>query len=188
MDAESDKSQPASQASTQKPSSPSSEVKQIAELVNSEDFPRCALGALVDIGGYTGVVAEIVNQSLKVRSSEGQTKSFNAGGLRRIYGRPVPPPPVPRREMVEAPAEPSVPARLPEEPTIEPDFTKPVRPMSDFVKQADYPRCILREHVQIADYSGVVVQIVNRSLKVRSMAGATRSYNADALRRLHGAA
>jgi hypothetical protein len=181
MQAESDKSEPAGQAAPP-------EVKQIAELVNAEDFPRCALGALVDIGGYTGVVAEIVNQSLKVRSPEGQTKSFNVGGLRRIYGRPVPPPPVPRRETVEAPPTPSLPARMPEEPTIEPDFTKPVRPMSDFVKQADYPRCVLGEHVQIADYSGVVVQIVNRSLKVRSMAGATRSYNADALRRLHGAA
>jgi hypothetical protein len=44
---------------------------------------------------------------------------------------------------------------------------------------------VLGEHVEIGDYTGVVVQIVNRSLKVRSRAETTRSYNADALKKLY---
>jgi hypothetical protein len=50
---------------------------------------------------------------------------------------------------------------------------------------ADYPQSLLGEHIQVGDYVGVVVQIINRSLKVRSQAETTRSYNADALRKLH---
>jgi hypothetical protein len=158
-------------------------ARPIAELVVADDFPRCALGELVDIGGYTGVVADIVNQSLKVRSPEGRTKSFNVGGLRRIYAPHVPPPPIAAPPAVEA----SPPRPAPEQPptVLKPDFSKPVKPISAYVKRPNYPQCLLGEHVQIADYSGVVVQIVNRSLKVRSPAEVTRSYNADALRRLH---
>jgi hypothetical protein len=169
-------------------------LRAIAELLTIPDFPRSVLGEHVDIGGYVGVVTEIVNQSLRVRSPEGVTKSFNANGLRRIYGPTVPPPEPPRLSTSttrsgptsapweEAPAAPPPPKI---EPALEPDFTKPVKQISEFVKRSDYPRCTLGEHVEIAGYVGVVVQIVNRSLKVRAATEVTRSYNADALRRLY---
>jgi hypothetical protein len=171
-------------------------ARPIGELITDEDFPRSALGKLVDIGGYTGVVTDVVRESLKVRSPEGGTKSFNANGLRRIYGpvvRPEPQPtpsfstfsPPPPRERRAEP-EPPPPAPKPEPVIIEPDFTKPVRKIGDLVKQPEYPQCVLGEHVEIAGYTGVVVQIVNRSLKVRAQSEITRSYNADALRRLYG--
>src|SRR4029079_826827 len=53
-------------------------VKAIGDLLANPEFPKSALGEFVDIGGYTGVVIEIVKESLKVKSPEGATKSFNA--------------------------------------------------------------------------------------------------------------
>jgi hypothetical protein len=175
-------------------------LKPIGELLADPEFPKSALGEFVDIGGYTGVVTEIVNQSVKVRSPEGAMKSFNANGLRRIYGPAVRPEPYPEPEIPSAPQPtPSTPwveklqsaaappPSLPKvERPIEPDFSKPVKKITEFVKRPDYPQCILGEHVEIAGYSGVVVQILNRSLKVRNPGEVTRSYNADALRRLYG--
>jgi hypothetical protein len=173
------------------PAGPASAPTPIAELLESPDFPKSALGKWVDIGGYTGVVTDIVNQSLKVRSPEGALKSFNANGLRRIYLRVIPPEPPPslRPSLAPSPraAEPEEPPAAPKPPpTIEPDFTRPVKDIALLVTRPDYPQGILGEHVQIADYTGVVVQIVKRSLKVRSHAEITRSYNADALRKLYG--
>jgi hypothetical protein len=170
-------------------------AKLVAELIVMPDFPRSALGELVDIGGYTGVVVDIVRESLKVRSQEGATKSFNVNGLRRIYGPRPEPPPIPAEPSQAPPPReparrsvPSRPAPVPvvrEEPKVEPDFSKPVKKISEFVKRTDYPQCALGEHVEVAGFTGVVVQIVNRSLKVRSSGEITRSYNADALRRLY---
>ena len=170
-------------------------AKLIAELLAAPDFPKAALGELVDIGGYTGVVVDIVNQSLKVRSPEGVTKSFNAHGLRRIYGpRPSFAPEIRNEPPIAAPS-PDHPPKLetvvaePEAPAIiEPDFSKPVKKIAEFVERPDYPGCVLSEHIDVNGYTGVVVQIVNRSLKVRSAAETTRSYNADALRKIFGAA
>ena len=53
-----------------------------------QSFPKCAFGEYVDIRGYAGVVVEIVNQSLKVRSPEGSIRSYNATGLRKLFGVP----------------------------------------------------------------------------------------------------
>lgn len=171
-------------------------AKPIAELLLQPGFPKSALGETVDIGGYIGVVADVVNQSLKVRSSEGVTKSFNAGGLRKLYGPRVLPEPYPQPHEAESPAPPRPRAiRREETPSppppkrevvAEPDFAKPVKKISDLARLPDFPKCALGEHVEIAGYTGVVVEIVNRSLKVRSQAEITRSYNADALRRLYG--
>lgn len=61
-------------------------LQPISELVQREDFPKCAWGAHVDLGGYTGVVVEIVRQSLKVLSPEGDLRSYNAGVLRKLHG------------------------------------------------------------------------------------------------------
>src|SRR5262249_4755769 len=147
-------------------------AKAIGELLMNPGFPKSALGELVDIGGYVGTIIDVVNQSLKVRSPEGVTKSFNAGGLRQLYGpRGLPEPypqsseaPVPevRREPV------SKPVVLPPKKEIiaEPDFSKPVKKIADLVRLSDYPKSALGEHVEIAGFTGVVVEIVNRSLRV----------------------
>jgi hypothetical protein len=55
-------------------------------LVDRPDFPGCVFGVFLDLHGFTGVVVEVVGRSLKVRSREGATHSYNADGLRKIYG------------------------------------------------------------------------------------------------------
>lgn len=174
-------------------------LRPVTELLTDDSFPKNALGEFLDIGGYTGVVVEIVSHSLRVRSPEGVTKSFNVNGLKRIYGPRVLPEPLPVPSYDRPPASRPAPAPRPasasaapvapavqKEKLLEPDFTKPVRNIHEFVRRPDYPQCVLGEHIEISGYTGVVVQIVNRSLKVRSPAETTRSYNADALRRLFG--
>jgi len=58
----------------------------IGSLVRRPDFPGCAFGLFIDFHGFTGVAVELVGRSLKVRSREGATRSYNADGLRKIYG------------------------------------------------------------------------------------------------------
>ena len=165
--------------------------KPIAELAGHPDFPKCALGVLVDIGGYTGVVVEIVKQSIKVRSPEGSIQSFNFNWLRKLYGPAIQPearemstreePPAP----VEKKIEPLSPA--PKRDVItEPNFDQGVKGISVFAVRSNFPKCAFGEFVDIGGYAGVVVEIVNRSLKVRSPEGILRSYNADVLRKLYG--
>ena len=194
----------------------------IAEFVGLPDFPRCTVGAYVDIGGFAGIVADIVNNSIKVRSPEGISQSFNFNRLRMLYGPPpakveplvaTPEPERPRErpQPVERPTE-RVAERATERPSergerfervvekeepaprpvprrevvAEPDFSQPVKLISVLAGRADFPKCALGEHVEIVGYSGVVVEIVNQSLKVLSLEGTTRSYNAMALKKLHG--
>ncbi len=61
-------------------------MQPISDWVLRADFPKCAWGAHVDLGGYTGVVVEIVKQSLKVLSPEGDLRSYNASVLRKLHG------------------------------------------------------------------------------------------------------
>ena len=49
----------------------------ISDLVADPEFPASAVGARVDIKGFIGVVAGVVNNSIKVRSAEGNTVSYN---------------------------------------------------------------------------------------------------------------
>ncbi len=165
-------------------SAPASPIQSISELILRPDFPECAIGQQIDIGGLTGVAFEVVKQSLKVRSSQGGTKSYNINVLRKLYG--------PRliSEPLEASDNPAPEAaRAPEsqrEIIAEPDFTAPVKQIEELVSRADFPKCAFGEHLDLHGYTGVVVEIANRSLKVRSREGATRSYNADGLRRIYG--
>jgi hypothetical protein len=59
-------------------------TKLISELVT--DLPGCTLGVFIDLHGFAGVVVELVGRSLKIRSHEGSTRSYNGDGLRKIYG------------------------------------------------------------------------------------------------------
>jgi hypothetical protein len=167
--------------------------KSIVELAGHPDFPKCALGVLVDIGGYTGVVVEIVKQSIKVRSPEGSIQSFNFNWLRKLYG-PMIQPAASASEMSTR-EEPLAPVEKKAEPLslaprrdviTEPNFDREVKGISLFASHSNFPKCAFGEFVDIGGYTGVVVEIVNRSLKVRSPEGILRSYNADVLRKLYG--
>jgi hypothetical protein len=162
------------------------------------DFPKSALGVHVDINGYVGVVIQIVKQSIRVKSREGAIQSFNSQRLRQIYA------PAPKADYVEPTRswEQPKPATRPTDETgtetadapagpvrqfiADPDFSAEIRPISEFVDREDFPKCAYGEHVEIAEFTGIVVEIVKQSLKVRSEEGVLRSYNGPILRKLYG--
>ena len=168
----------------------------IADLTGRADYPQCLHGALIDIRGFVGVVVEIVNQSIKVRSSEGITQSFNFNRLKTLFAPPDRSAPVSSPRPVDRPipaaaiepdetdeAKPEAPARIYVE---DPDFTAPLRTIDDFARKSDFPQCAYGKHVDIRDFTGVVVEIVKGSLKIQSPDGITRSYNAAVLKKLYG--
>jgi hypothetical protein len=158
-------------------------IKPISDLVTHPDFPKSALGENVDIGGSTGVIVEIVRNSIKVRSSDGGMMSYNVRALHKLYGPYTPP------EAVSV--EPSATADAPvaPEPAVkrdiitDPNFDLPLKSIEEFLDRSDFPKCAFGEFIDLRGYTGIVVEIVNRSLKVRSREGSTRSYNADGLRK-----
>jgi ribosomal protein L21E len=158
-------------------------IMPISELVSDPDFPNSALGQKVDIKGYTGVIVGIVKNSIKVRSAEGNTVSYNFNALRRLYG--------PRMAPAESPAEPAPPSAPPPKPQpkreviLEPDFSSPLLPIESLVHRPGFPGCSLGVFIDLHGFTGVVVELVGRSLKVRSREGATHSYNADGLRKIY---
>ena len=178
---------PASPSGPDLPPAPTAgrRVYPIAELLLRPDFPQGVLGEEVDIGGFSGTIVEIVRHSIRVRPREGGTMGYNVNVLRKLYG----PRAVEEVETsaVAAPAEapPSAPPAPPRVFIETPDFTAPMRPIEDFVMRADFPQCVYGRHLDLHGYEGVVVEIVNRSLKVRAQQGATRSYNADGLVKLY---
>ena len=156
-------------------------VKSISELVADPTFPGSAVGARVDIKGFIGVVTGVMNNSIKVRSAEGNTVSYNFHALRRLYGPPIPPEP--------APASPPAPEPQAKGPVIlEPNFNAPLVPIEVLAPKTDFPACALGIFVDLHGFTGVVVELVGRSLKVRSRQGSTRSYNADGLRKIYAQA
>jgi hypothetical protein len=62
-------------------------VRAIRTYASQDDFPACAYGQHVDITGFAGVVVEIVRGSLKVQAADGTHRSYNAGTLKKLYGR-----------------------------------------------------------------------------------------------------
>jgi hypothetical protein len=166
-------------------------VRPIAEFTARPDFPQSVLGELVDIGGYTGVVVEIVSNSIRVRSPEGATQRFNYHTLRRLYAPRVEAEPLtpsriaPEAGIAERATVPSI-ASTERREIEEPNFDRKARPIRELAGRPDFPQCAYGELVEIGDYTGVVVAIVNQSLKVRSPQGTSRKYNADILRKLYG--
>lgn len=171
----------------------SSAPQPIEDFAGRADFPQCALGLYLDIRGFAGVVMEIVKQSLKVRSPDGITQSFNAYRLKSLYAPPDHSEPLPVTARVNRPEpvaesepdepKPPVPMR---EYIAEPDFSAPVQPVSDYAGQPGFPQCAYGAHVDIGGHIGVVVEIVKGSLKVQNDAGSTRSFNIEVLKKLHG--
>lgn len=169
----------------------------IGQFTERPDFPQCALGAHVSIHGFAGVVVEIINQSLKVRSADGITQRFNAYRLKTLFAPPDRTKPAPQTLSMERPkpvAEPRAERDEPEPPApvrrliTSPDFTQPVRAIRTFATQPEFPECAFGKHVDIPGYAGVVVEIVKGSLRVQSPTGTIRSYNAEALKKLYGRA
>lgn len=169
----------------------------IAEFAGRADFPKCALGEYLDIAGYAGVLVEIVNQSIRVKSPEGILQNFNIQRLRTIHAPVVRPEPLPTPMAVEPPvkkptkAKPAAAAEEveeapPREYIAEPDYAQPIKPIRAFAGQADFPKCAYGAYVDIAGFSGVVVEIVKQSIKVLPQDGTTRSFNTAVLRKLYG--
>lgn len=159
----------------------------ISHFVSRPDYPDCLLGEHVDIAGCVGVVVAIVKHSIKLRSPEGATRSFNSFGLRRIHG-PPPMPSTPPLVPADCPTSSDEPAKQPASREVieEPDFEQTIIAIADLVHRPDFPKCAFGQHVNIGGYAGVVVEIVNQSLRVRSQQGTSRNYNARVLRNLHG--
>jgi hypothetical protein len=158
--------------------------KPISELVIDPDFPGSAVGETVDIKGYTGVVMEIVKNSIKVRSAEGNTVSYNFHTLRKLYSPRTAPEPVEPEPPPATPAASQTQAKR--EIILEPNFDSPLTPIESVVHRPDFPKCAFGLHIDLHGYAGVVVELVGASLKVRSREGPTRSYNADSLRTIYG--
>lgn len=59
----------------------------ISRFAGRHDFPQCALGELVDIAGFQGVIVEITAESVKVTSQQGIIRSYGVKTLRTLYGR-----------------------------------------------------------------------------------------------------
>ena len=167
----------------------------ISQWTELPDFPQCALGAYVSIHGFEGVVVEIVKQSIKVLAPDGTLQRFNAYRLKTLFAppdrtKPAPePPPEARPEPVVPPRatrDKPKPAEPPRVYIAEPDFSTPVLSITVYANQPNFPKCAYGRHVNIPDYSGVVVEIVKGSLKVQSTTGSIRSYNCEALKKLYG--
>jgi hypothetical protein len=160
-------------------------AKLISELVTDPEFPNSAVGEKVDIRGYIGVIVAIVHNSIKVRSSEGNTVSYNFHTLRRLYG--------PRLAAEPEPAEPAqlAPAAATaskSEAILEPNFSAPLVPIELLVQRPDFPSCAFGVFVDLHGFTGVVVELVGHSLKIQSREGSTRRYNGDGLRKIYGMA
>lgn len=175
----------------------SGEPQPISQFTTRVDYPACLHGVHIDIRGFAGVVVEIVNQSIRVLSPEGILQSFNFNRLKTLHAPPSRPEPMPSTRHVETP-QPRVTlesdvadeAPAPEEPErvyiAEPDFSVPFKKIDDFAGQPDFPQCVYGVHVDIRDFTGVVVEIVKGSLKIQSPDGIIRSYNAAVLKKLYG--
>lgn len=160
----------------------------ISNFVARDDFPECLLGRNVDIGGYVGMVVAIVKQSVRVRSAEGATSSFNCHTLRRIYG--------PRAGHDEPATSVAAPPEAPEIAQTSParkrdlieelDFEQPIVEIAQLVGQIDFPKSALGKHVDIGGYTGVLAEIIHDSVRVVSRAGPSRNYNVHVLRRIYG--
>lgn len=66
----------------------------------------------------------------------------------------------------------------------EPDFSGVPRPIEGFAARADFPQCALGAYIDIRGFAGVVVEIVNQSIKVSSAEGVTQRFNSYRLKAL----
>ncbi|HEY1171503.1 MAG TPA: hypothetical protein VGH19_09055 [Verrucomicrobiae bacterium] len=174
--------------------------RDITELVVQPDFPKSALGELIEIGGRPGIVIEIVNQSLKVKAQDGSVQSYNGHVLRKLYApaqRPAPAP-EPERSTSSYGASDSNTASRDDQDDEETEETEAeivvseekyltaARPITEFITREDYPKCLLGEHLEIGGFTGIVVELVDKSFKVKPRHGVAQRFNANVLKRVYG--
>ncbi len=170
----------------------------IGEMTERTDWPQCSLGLFVSINGFDGIVTDIIGHSIKVIAADKTTQRFNAGRLRTLFAPPerTKPAAIPQTTRLdeisktliseETIVEESRVVRPVRERILEPDFVAPLRPIRQYATQLDFPKCAFGKHVDIRGYSGVVVEIVDGSLKVQTKEGNVRSFNGAMLRKIYG--
>jgi hypothetical protein len=164
----------------------------IADWVQKPDFPRCALGAFVNIHGFEGVVIEITGKSLRIISKDGIRQRFNGDRLKTLFAPRELPKPEPKRQAPRA-KKPVEPDEEPDEEDVKPareyiekpDFNAPVIEIGEYVDQPDFPRCAYGKHVSIGEYVGVVVEVVKHSVRVQCSSGGIRRFNAPVLKKIY---
>lgn len=67
---------------------------------------------------------------------------------------------------------------------ITPDFSVPAIPIGQFTERPDWPRGALGAHVSIHGFEGVVVEVINHSIRVISAERITQRFNAARLKTL----
>ena len=67
---------------------------------------------------------------------------------------------------------------------IEPDFSGTPQPIGQWAERAGFPQCALGVYVSIHGFAGVVVEIINHSIKVQSPDGAVQRFNGNRLKTL----
>ena len=81
----------------------------------------------------------------------------------------------------ESEAPPSTPSR---KAITEPDFSGTPQPIGQWTERADFPQCALGAYVSIHGFAGVLVEIINQSIKVVSPDGKSQRFNAYRLKTL----
>lgn len=66
----------------------------------------------------------------------------------------------------------------------EPDFSGTPQPIGQWTERADFPQCALGAYVSIHGFAGVVVEIINQSIKVMGPDGKSQRFNAYRLKTL----
>lgn len=66
-----------------------------------------------------------------------------------------------------------------------PDYSEEAQSISQFTTRADYPGCLHGVHIDIRGFAGVVVEIVNQSIRVLSPEGILQSFNFNRLKTLY---
>ena len=65
-----------------------------------------------------------------------------------------------------------------------PDFSGTPQPIGQWTERADFPQCALGAYVSIHGFAGVLVEIINQSIKVQSPDGKSQRFNAYRLKTL----
>jgi hypothetical protein len=81
----------------------------------------------------------------------------------------------------ESEVTPSTPSR---KAITEPDFSGTPQPIGQWTERADFPQCALGAYVSIHGFAGVLVEIINQSIKVVSPDGKSQRFNAYRLKTL----
>jgi hypothetical protein len=87
----------------------------------------------------------------------------------------------PETTVPENEATPPAPARTG---AIVPDFSGPAVPIGQLTELPDWPRCALGTHVSIHGFEGVVMEIINQSIRVVSADRISQRFNANRLKML----